>query len=80
MERKSDEISMQEAMRLAKSDTGKRLFQLLKTQNSDAMNQAMQDAAAGDYAKVKNSLLSMLGSPEVKQLMDQLKGESNGRA
>ena len=80
MERKSDEISMQEAMRLAKSDTGQRLFQLLKTQNSDAMNQAMQDAAAGDYAKVKNSLLSMLGSPEVKQLMDQLKGESNGRA
>ena len=80
MERKSDEISMQEAMRLAKSDAGQRLFQLLKTQNSDAMNQAMQDAAAGDYAKVKDSLLSMLGSPEVRQLMEQLKGESNGRA
>ena len=78
MERKSEEISMQEAMRLAKSDAGQQLFQLLKAQNSDTLNRAMSDAAAGDYAKVKESLMSMLGSPEVKKLMAQLKGESNG--
>lgn len=78
MERRSDEISMQEAMRLAKSDAGQRLFQLLKAQNSDAMDRAMSDAAAGDYTKVKESLMTMLGSPEVRRLMEQLKGDPNG--
>lgn len=78
MSKKSDEMSMQEAMRLAKSDTGQQLFQALRAQDSAAMDQAMEDAANGDYAKIKERLSAMLASPQIRSLMEQLRGEDNG--
>lgn len=78
MERNFDGISMQEAMRLAKTDTGRQLYDILRSQKGDALDQAMADAAAGDYTKVKESISAMLTSPQVKALMEQLRGNSDG--
>lgn len=77
MQKNSDNISMQEALRLAKSDAGKQLFAALKAQNGQAMDRAMAQAAAGDYSQVKETLSSLLASPEIKAMLEQIGGQSH---
>ncbi|MBE6923623.1 MAG: hypothetical protein E7466_00075 [Ruminococcaceae bacterium] len=78
MERKSDDFSIRDAMRLANSPAGQQLFHLLQAQDPDAMSKAMADASSGDYGKVKQTLSAMLDSPQIRQLMERLKEDSNG--
>ncbi len=78
MGKNSDEFSMNEAMRLAKSDAGRKLFSMLREQNGDALNQAMADASAGDFEKVKKELAAMLASPQVQAMLAQLRGQRDG--
>ena len=78
MQKNSDNFSMQEAMRLAKSDAGQQLIALLQTQNSEALQKAADQAAAGDYEQVKKTMAALLSSPEAKTLMEQLRRNSNG--
>ena len=77
MQKNSDNISMQEALRLAKSDAGKQLFAALKAQNGQAMDRAMAQATAGDYSQVKETLSSLLTSPEIKAMLEQIGGQSH---
>lgn len=72
MQKNSDNFSMQDAMRLAQSEAGQQLFALLKSQNSDAVNQAMEQAASGDYSQVKKTLSSLLSSPQVRAMLEQM--------
>lgn len=71
-------FSMQDAMKLAQSDAGKRLFALLQQQNAQQLQDAMDDAAAGNYEQVKNSMASMLASPEIRELLKKIGGDSHG--
>lgn len=77
MEKNFDPKSMQDAMRIANSDAAQRLLATLQAQNPDALNTAMQNAASGDYSKVRESLSAMLASPQVQALLEQLKGQSD---
>lgn len=78
MDKKFDPSSMQNAMKLANSEAGQQLLALLRSQNSDALDAAMNSAANGDYSKVKENLSAMLSSPQVQALMEQLRRNSDG--
>lgn len=67
-----DPRSMQEAMRLANTPAGRQLIAHLRQSNGDAMQQAMNSAAAGDFEAVKKILGQMLSTDEAKKLMEQL--------
>lgn len=73
----NSDFSIQEAMRLASSPAGQQLLKLLQQQSSSDLQSAMNSAAAGDYQQAKNTLASLLGSPEAQALLKQL-GGSNG--
>ncbi len=75
MQKKSDdfsEISLQKAMAIAKSDSGQQLLQLLQSQNGDALQAAMDQAAAGNYAGVKNTLNQLLASEDAQALIKRM--------
>ena len=74
MQKNFDDKSMQEALRMAQSDTGKALLRQLQKQNSAALDQAMAQAAAGNYDEVKKTVDKLLANPEVQALLEQLKG------
>ena len=78
MQKNSENFSMQEALRLAKSDAGQQLLAHLQRSDGKQLQQAMEQAAAGDYEQVKKTLASLLASDEAKSLMQQLEG-SYGR-
>ena len=76
MQKNSENFSMQDALRLAKSETGQQLFAMLKNQDSDTLKKAMRQAEEGDYAQVKQTLSSLLASPELRAMLDKLGGTS----
>lgn len=78
MRKNSDNFSMQEARRLAQSDTGQQLLALLRSQDSGALQQAMDQAASGDYQNMISTMSALLAAPEAKALLEQLGREKNG--
>lgn len=78
MKKNSDNFSMQEALRLAQSDTGQQLLALLRSQDSGVLHQAMDQAASGDYNNAMSTMSALLANPEVKALLNQLGREQNG--
>lgn len=77
MQKNSDNLSLQEALRLAKSDAGQQLFAALRARDSSAMNRAMEQAAAGDYSQIKDTLSTLLSSPEIKAMLEQMGRQTN---
>ena len=75
MQKNSQNFSMQEALRLANSDAGQRLLALLKQNDDPGIRQAMQQAATGDYTKIKDSLAGLMASPQVRQLLKELEDD-----
>lgn len=74
MQKNSEDFSIQEAMRLANSPAGQQLLAMLQQSDTDTLRKAMDQAAAGDYSKVKQTMSSLLDSPEIQKLMQQLGG------
>lgn len=66
------------AMRLSKTDAGQQLIQTLKSENSDTVNKAMSQIAAGNTEEAKQTLSALLRSPQVQALLEQLGGSQNG--
>ena len=79
MEKKYDGFSMQEAMRLAQSDAGQQLLQLLRSNHSDAARSAIEKAQDGDIAQAKQALQAFLSDPQAQALLQQLKEDNHGR-
>ena len=77
MQKNSDNLSMQDALRLAKSEAGQQLFAALRAHNAPAMDRAMEQAAVGDYSQIKDTLSSLLASPEIKAMLEQLGGQNH---
>ena len=75
MEKNSQDFSVREAKRLAQTPEGQQLLRLLQQQDSGQLQQAMEKASAGNYKEAGNILQSLLSSPEVKSLMQQLGGK-----
>ncbi len=75
MEKNSQNFSMDEAMRLAKSPAGQQLISLLRHTNGGELQKAMDLASAGDMkgaSKILNALLS--SNDQAQALLDQLGG------
>lgn len=78
MEKKTEDFSMGDAMRLAQSDAGKQLFAALQQKDSHTLQQAMGQAAAGDFAQVKQTMSDLLRDPQIRELLNRLGGNQNG--
>ena len=75
MEKKIQDFSMDEVMRLAKSPAGKQLIAMLQQQNNGQLQQAMTQAKSGDYANASKTVSDMLSSPEAQKLLKELGGK-----
>ena len=68
-------FSIQDAMRMANTDAGKKLLNTLQTSNSDTFAQAMAQAKQGDYSELQKTLAPILASAEVQKLLKQMGGK-----
>ena len=75
MEVQYNEQAMKKAMQLAQSEQGQQLFNMLKSNHSDSLNQAMNHASRGDYSQAQKILSQLLTDPEAKKLINQLGGQ-----
>ena len=66
MQKNSQDFSMQEVMRLAKSPAGQQLLAMLQSTDSNKMQQAADLAAAGNYEQAAKKLQGVLSSPEAQ--------------
>jgi len=78
MQKNDNNFSMQEAMKLANSPAGKQLIAMLQQADPQAMQKAMSLAASGEYDKIPQVLSSLKEMDEVKKLMKDMGGGSNG--
>ena len=74
MEKKSQEFSMDDALRLARSPAAKQLMDTLRTKDPTRLDHAMTQAAAGDYRQAQKDLQSLLEDPAIRELLKQLGG------
>jgi len=75
MEKKNQDFSMEEIMRMAKSPAGQQLIAMLKNQDSGKLEQAVSQAKTGDYAQAGQTLNAMLSSSEAQRLLKELGGK-----
>ena len=74
MQKKSQDFSMEEIMRLAQSPAGQQLLAMLQSSDADRVQQVANQAAAGDYTQATQTLQALLSSPEAQALVKQLGG------
>lgn len=74
MQKKSQEFSMDEIMRLAKSPAGQQLIAMLQREDSTKLQQAVTQAQTGNLSQAGQTLSSILSSPEAQQLIKKLGG------
>ena len=74
MQKNSDNFSMQEALRLAKSPAGQQLLALLQQSDPETLNKAMQQASTGDYSQIRQTLAPLLASEDVQKFLQQMGG------
>ena len=72
MQKNSEDFSMQEALRLAKSPVGQQLLAMLRRKDNGQLQQAMDLAAEGNYAQASQIINTLLSSGDTQQLLDEL--------
>lgn len=75
MQKKNQDFSMDEVMRLAQSPAGQQLLAMLKQADSSKLEQAVTQAKTGDYSQAGQTLNAMLSSPEAQKLLKELGGK-----
>ena len=75
MQKKNQDFSMEEIMRLAKSPAGQQLIAMLQKQNNGKLEEAISQAKTGDYAQAGQTLSAMLSSAEAQKLIKELGGK-----
>lgn len=65
--------SKEQLMAMAQSDAGKKLIALLQQTNGAQLQQAMNQAAAGNYAQVKDTLSSVLNNEQAQRLLKEMR-------
>jgi len=78
MQKKSDDFSMQEAMRLANTPAGQQLLALLRQENGDKLQSIMQMAQSGDLKSAGNALQNILSSQNAQTLLKEMEEQSHG--
>lgn len=74
MDKKSQDFSMDEALRLAKSPAGRQITQLLQGLDGAKMQAIADKAAAGDMRSAEKMLQQLLGQERLGHLKDTLGG------
>jgi len=74
MDKSSNHISMQEAVRMAKSPAGQQLLTLLQQSDPETIQKAMAQASSGDFSQISETLAPILASEDVKKLLQQIGG------
>ena len=74
MDMQNNQEAIKEAMRLAQTPEGQQLIRLLQASQGTDLQDAMRNAAAGDYASAKKALGSVLNHPEAQALLRKLGG------
>lgn len=77
MKKKSEDFSMEDAARLAQSDTGRQLYSALRRKDSALFQQAMGQAASGNFDQVKETMSALLADPEIRDLLSRLGGNAD---
>jgi len=72
MQKKSEDFSMEEAMRLAQSPAGQELIAMLRRTDSGQLQQIVNTAQSGNVSQAGQMLQKMLSSPEGKKLLREL--------
>jgi hypothetical protein len=72
MEKKSQDFSMKEAMRLANSPAGKQLAQLLQQADQQVLDNAIRQAQQGNYENAAQQLRDLMTSPQAQALLREL--------
>ena len=72
MQKNSQDFSMQEALRLAKTPAGQQLLAMLQQADPQTLQKAMQQATSGNYQEASKSLNHLLSTPEAQSLMKEL--------
>lgn len=75
MQKKSQDFSMEELIRLAQSPTGQQLLAMLRQGDSVKLQQAVTQAKTGNYSQASQTLSTMLSSPEAQRLLKELGGK-----
>lgn len=78
MQKKSEDFSVQEAMRLAKTPAGQQLIALLQQEKGDKLQDIIRLAQAGNMQAAGNALQNVLSSPTAQALMQEMEGKQNG--
>ena len=66
-------MDLSEIMKLANSDAGRQLTALMQQRSSRQLDHAMEQASAGDYGLLQQTVREFLASPEARALADQLR-------
>lgn len=75
MQKKNDgfgDFDIQQAMRLANSDAGRQLLSLLQSTQGKKLQDAMDQAAAGNYDQVKKTMQELMANDQAQQLMKKM--------
>ena len=72
MEKKSQEFSMKEALRLAQSPAGQQLQQLLQQADQQTLNSALSQAQQGNYEDAARQIRTLMSSPQAQALLKEL--------
>jgi len=72
MEKKSQEFSMKEALRMAQSPAGQQLAQLLQQADQSALNDAIAKAKQGNYQDAAQQLQALMSTPQAQALLKEL--------
>jgi hypothetical protein len=69
MNHNNENISMEEIQRLAKSDAGKKLMQLLEGSHSKASDTVRSSMQSGDMEQAKQAIQAFLSDPKTQALL-----------
>lgn len=72
MKKNSQDFSMEQARQLAESPVGQQLLSILQQSDTEKLQQAMEQANAGNLSKASQTLQQLLSSEEAQQLIQQL--------
>lgn len=74
MNQKSDNFSMEQAARLASTQEGQQIMELIRSRQGANLTSAIEKANAGDYSALQNTVQQFLSTPEAKKLLEKLGG------
>ena len=78
MQKKSEDFSVQEAMRLAKTPAGQQLIALLQQEKGDKLQDIIRLAQAGNMQAAGSALQGVLSDPTAKALIREMEETSHG--